>query len=65
MMRVYRVRGVPMTLVLDHTGQVIHARPFALTSQAGVDSVLAAARKVEVFASADTLTDSALPPSRR
>jgi hypothetical protein len=47
MMRVYRVRGVPMTLVLDHTGQIIHARPEVMTSRAAADSVISAARGVE------------------
>jgi hypothetical protein len=41
---VFRVKGVPMTLVLNHRGQVLHARPSVLRSSLSIDSILFAAR---------------------
>jgi len=39
----YRVGGVPITLVLDHEGEVVYARAGVVRSQAGVDSIIVAA----------------------
>jgi peroxiredoxin len=47
MMRVYRVKGVPMTVVLDHRGRVLHAHPSVFRDAAAVDSVLVAATSPE------------------
>jgi peroxiredoxin len=42
-MRIYRVRGVPMTLVLSPDGAITHVRPAVMTAQVGIDSIVAAA----------------------
>ena len=44
MLRVYRIKGSPLTLVLDHEGQIVHAHPMELSEPADMDSVLTAAR---------------------
>jgi peroxiredoxin len=43
---VSRVKGVPMTLVLDHQGRVAHAHPSLFRTRLAVDSVIAAASAV-------------------
>jgi peroxiredoxin len=41
----YRAVGVPITVVLDHDGNVLYGRAGALTERAAIDSVLAAVRQ--------------------
>lgn len=41
--RLYRVVGVPLTLVVDHEGQVVYARGGSLERPAAVDSIFQAA----------------------
>lgn len=43
--RLYRVGAVPMTLVLNHEGKVIHARVGVLKSRGAVDSIVVAAQQ--------------------
>jgi peroxiredoxin len=43
--RLYRVGAVPMTLVLNHEGEVIHARVGVLKSPGAVDSIVVAAQQ--------------------
>lgn len=40
--RLYRVGGVPLTLVLDHEGRILYAKPGTLRDRASIDSILAA-----------------------
>ena len=43
--RLYRAKGVPITLVLDHEGTVLHARLGALGDRRAIDSVITAVRQ--------------------
>jgi peroxiredoxin len=43
--RLYRVGAVPMTLVLNHEGEAIHARVGVLKSPGAVDSIVVAAQQ--------------------
>jgi len=63
MVHVYRVKGVPMTLVVDYRGRITHVHPSVISSPAGIDSVLALARQVDAVAvSAAAVPQAVLPP---
>lgn len=44
---VYRIKGVPMTLVLDYNGQLRHVHASVFNSKASADSVVTAARQAQ------------------
>jgi peroxiredoxin len=44
--RLFRVKGVPMTLVIDPRGQVAHVHPSVIRSQTQLDSIVSIARLV-------------------
>ena len=50
----YRIRGVPVTVVLDHSGRILYKKLGGLSDQAKIDSVLTAAAKTEITADLDT-----------
>jgi cytochrome oxidase Cu insertion factor (SCO1/SenC/PrrC family) len=52
--KLFRVKGVPMTLVIDHKGQIAYVHPSVIRTRAQSDSILAAARLV-----VDVTADSA------
>jgi len=58
MISVYRVKGVPMTLVINDRGQITHVHASVFQSNRAVDSVLVAARVQ------DTLQARAATPPR-
>jgi peroxiredoxin len=56
--RIYRIAGIPTTLVVDHEGVVLHVRRGSLESEAAIDSIRTAAlgsaeRRVGVVAADD------------
>jgi peroxiredoxin len=59
MMRVYRVKTVPMTMILTARGQVAYARPGVLGDRAAVDSVLDVLRQINARVAATVDSDSA------
>jgi len=46
--KLYRAEGVPLTIVLDHNGEMVHARLGALRDRESVDSVVSAVRHAAV-----------------
>jgi len=43
--KLYRAEGVPLTVVLDHNGEMVHVRMGALRERGSIDSVIAAVRQ--------------------
>jgi peroxiredoxin len=46
--KLYRAEGVPLTVVLDHNGEMVHVRMGALRDRGSIDSVIAAVRQAAV-----------------
>jgi peroxiredoxin len=48
--KLYRAEGVPLTIVLDHQGEMVHVRMGVLRDRGSIDSVIAAVRQAVVAA---------------
>ena len=58
--RAFQVKGVPMTMVLDHWGRVAHMHPSLFASSAARDSVVAAAYRAAAVDSVNAAVSDSL-----
>jgi len=59
--RLLRVNGVPMTVVADHNGRVIHVHPSVFRNAAEEDSIMSAATAAALSAGAAAPADPSAP----